>query len=49
MSAHELVRQVRENVTVTIVLEDEVTSDDITRLQNVLDLAAYCLDAQFIS
>ena len=49
MSARELVRQVRENVTVTIVLEDEVTSDEITRVQNVLDLAPYCLDAQFIS
>lgn len=49
MSARELVRQVRENVTITIVLEDEVTNDELTRMQSLLDIAPYCLDAQFIS
>lgn len=49
MSARELVRQVRENLVVTIVLEDEATNDEITRMQNLLDKANYCLDAQFIS
>lgn len=49
MSARELVRQVRENVTVTIVLEEEATSDQITRMQSILTVAPYCLDVQFIS
>lgn len=49
MSARELVRQVRENVTVTIVLEDEVTTDEIDRMQTMLNVAPYCLNAQFVS
>jgi cell division transport system permease protein len=49
MSARELVRQVRENMVVTIVLEDETTSDEVSRMQMLLNKAAYCLDAQFIS
>ena len=49
MSARELVRQVRENVALTIVLEDEVTSDEITRMHSLMNVAPYSLDVQYIS
>lgn len=49
MSARELMRHVRENVALTIVLKDEVTDDEITRLQNLMNVAPYCSDVKFIS
>ena len=49
MSARELVRHVRESVELTIVLNEEVTSDEIQRMQTLMEAAPYCLDVQFIS
>ena len=49
MSARELMRHVRENVALTIVMNDEVTSDEIKRMQTLLNVAPYCSDVQFIS
>lgn len=49
MSARELVRYVRESVALTIVLNEEVTSDEIQRMQTLMEAAPYCLDVQFIS
>lgn len=49
MSARELVRHVRESVALTIVLNEEVTSDEIQRMQTLMEAAPYCLDVQFIS
>ena len=33
MSARELVKSLRENVTLTVVLEDEATEDEVARFQ----------------
>ena len=49
MSARELMRHVRENVALTVVLEEDITSDEIQRMQTLMDIAPYCLSAQFIS
>ena len=49
ISARELVRHVRESVALTIVLNEEVTSDEIQRMQTLMEAAPYCLDVQFIS
>ena len=49
MSARELVRHVRESVALTIVLNEKVTSDEIQRMQTLMEAAPYCLDVQFIS
>ena len=49
MSARELVRHVRESVALTIVLNEEVTSDEIQRMQTLMEAAPYCLNVQFIS
>ena len=34
MSAHELVRHVRENVVLTVVLSDMASQEDVARLDN---------------
>ena len=49
MSARELVRHVRESVALTIVLDEEVTTDEIQRMHTLMEAAPYCLDVQFIS
>ena len=49
MSARELVRHVRESVALTIVLDEEVTTDEIQRMQTLMEAAPYCLEVQFIS
>ena len=36
MSARELIRYVRENVVLTIVLQEETTADELTRMQRVI-------------
>ena len=49
MSARELMRHVRENVALTIVLKENVTADEIQRMQLLMDAAPYCLENHFIS
>ena len=49
MSARELMRHVRENVALTIVLKDDVTTDEIHRMKVLMNAAPYCLEHQFIS
>lgn len=49
MSARELVRHVRENVALTIVLQEDVTTDEIQRMKVLMDAAPYCLENFFIS
>lgn len=49
MSARELMRHVRENVALTIVLKENVTADEIQRMQVLMDAAPYCLENHFIS
>ena len=49
MSARDLIRQVRENVVLTIIMQEDATPDDISRLNNIVDLAPFVLDSRFIS
>jgi cell division transport system permease protein len=49
MSARDLIRQVKENVVLTVVMQEEATSDDVLRLTNILKVAPFVLDARFIS
>lgn len=49
LSAHELMRQVRENIALTIVLSDKATADDVSRMGRMLTASPYCLDSRYIS
>jgi cell division transport system permease protein len=49
MSARDLIRQVKENVVLTVVMQEEATSDDVLRLTNILNVAPFVLDSRFIS
>ena len=49
VSARDLVRQVRENVVLTVLMQNDATQEDVTRLQNMVDLAPFVLDSRYIS
>lgn len=49
LSAHELMRQVKENVVLSIVLKEDNTKDEVDRTKRLLNAAPYVLDYRFIS
>lgn len=49
LSARELMRQVKENVVLSVVLKEDNTADEIERMKRLLKAAPYCIDYQFIS
>lgn len=49
MSAHELVRHVRENVVLTVVLSDIASQEDVARLDNLMQVAPYVNGSDYIS
>ena len=49
LSAHELVRHVKENVVLSVVMKDDITNEEVERTKRVLTAAPYCLDYRFIS
>lgn len=49
MSAHELVRHVRENVVLTVVLSDMASQEDVARLDNLIQVAPYVNGSDYIS
>lgn len=49
MSAHELVRHVRENVVLTVVLGDMASQEDVVRLDNLMQVAPYANGSDYIS
>ncbi len=49
LSAHELMRQVKENVVLSIVLKDDNTSEEVERTKRLLTAAPYTHDYRFIS
>lgn len=49
LSAHELVRHVKENVVLSIVMKDDITNEEVERTKRLLTAAPYCLDYRFIS
>lgn len=49
MSAHELVRHVRENVVLTVVLSDMASQEDVARMDNLMQVAPYVNGSDYIS
>ncbi len=49
MSAHELVRHVRENVVLTVVLSDMASQEDVARFDNLMQVAPYANGSDYIS
>ncbi len=49
MSARDLIRKVRENVVLTVVMQDEVTPEEVTRLKNIISIAPFSLEYRYIS
>ena len=49
LSAHELVRHVKENVVLSVVMKDDITNEEVERTNRLLTAAHYCLDYRFIS
>ncbi len=49
LSAHELLRHVKENVVLSVVLEEDCSEEDVARLESLLMNAPYCADYQYIS
>ena len=49
LSAHELVRHVKENVVLSVVMKDDITNEEVERTKRLLTAAPYCLDYRFIS
>ena len=49
ISARDLVRQVRENVVLTVLMQHDATKEDVTRLKNMVDLAPFVLESRYIS
>ena len=49
LSAHELVRHVKENVVLSVVMKDNITNEEVERTKRLLTAAPYCLDYRFIS
>lgn len=49
LSAHELMRHIKENVVLSVVMKEDNTSDEVERTKRMLKSAPYCLDYRFIS
>ena len=49
ISARDLVRQVRENVVLTVLMQHDATKEDVTRLKNMVNLAPFVLESRYIS
>lgn len=49
MSARELVKTLRENVTLTVVLKTAMDSMGVERMQRLVDKSPYVLDSRYIS
>ncbi len=49
LSAHNLVKQVRENITLTLVLDDKSDSTQIRRLENLLHVAPFVHQYKYVS
>ena len=49
MGVHRVVKQIRENVAITIVLTENAKEQEITRLDTMLKVAPYCCGLEFVS
>ena len=49
LSAHELMRHVKESMVLSIVMTDNTNDEDIARMERLLDVVPYSLDYKYIS
>lgn len=49
LSAHQMIQRLKENVALTVLLDDEATEDQIARLGAVLEMAPYSHEVRYIS
>lgn len=49
LSAHELMRHVKESMVLSIVLTENANDEDVARMERLLDVVPYSLDYQYIS
>ena len=49
LSARDLIRHVRENVVLTVVMKDDATSDDVDRMKSLIGVSEYVLESRYIS
>ena len=49
LSAHELMRHVKESMVLSIVMTENANDEDVARMERLLDLVPYSLDYQYIS
>ena len=49
LSAHDIIRQVKENVALTLVLNDDADADELARLDNLLTIAPFCREHKYVS
>lgn len=49
MSARELVKSLRENVTITVVLNEQASAEEVNRMRALMLAAPYVLDSRYIS
>ena len=49
LSAHELMRHVKESMVLSVVMQEDANADDIARMERLLNAVPYCLDYQYIS
>lgn len=49
ISANDLIRQVKENVALTLVLADDANEDEVNRIDRVLTISPFCREHQFVS
>lgn len=49
LSAHELMRHVKESMVLSIVMTEDTNDEDIARMERLLDVVPYSLDYQYIS
>ena len=44
LSAHELMRHVKESMVLSVVMQEDANADDIARMERWLNAVPYCLD-----
>ena len=48
-SARDLVRQVRESVVLTVVMQEFATQEDVSRMRNIVNVAPFVMESRYIS
>lgn len=49
ISSNEIIRQVKENVSLTLVINDDANEDEVRRIDNMLTISPFCREHKFVS